>query len=415
MLLLRPSRLPFYRVAKTSDGRIAPIDFMDQDFSMMIPRYIAAALCVLGPLTCAAHGASINGEATYISFQVPGALGTYPMSINASMTVTGYYYVSPAVTRGFLRDAEGTITTFDVDVAGAFWIEPESINARGDITGFYELAAGIPQGFLRSADGHITTFLPPPYANHVAELALPVSINEFGEIAGTFAPETWSPVAFTRSNAGVFKTISPPDGNPDGAWTEITASNGSGAVVGFRNDPGGSGFLAHPDGFWAQIVVPLAGNPSNCENEETMPQGINAGGTIAGWYNSYLRSNGPPYTSPCDQGGVFVLSPDGVYTLFAPPGSLYVDPSVGLEGSSVTLYARHTISIDQAGDIAGSYVDAASIVHGFVRNPYGTITSFDPPEGKMTEVTSISDGGAIAGWYQYNSGGGPPVGFIRVP
>jgi hypothetical protein len=80
---------------------------------MMISRFIAA-LCVLGPFTCSAHADGINGEATYVSSQVPGALGTYPMSINNSMTVTGYYYVTPTVTRGFARDAEGTITTFDV-------------------------------------------------------------------------------------------------------------------------------------------------------------------------------------------------------------------------------------------------------------------------------------------------------------
>jgi hypothetical protein len=34
---------------------------------------------------------------TLVSFLLPGALGTYPMSINASMTVTGYYYVTPTV------------------------------------------------------------------------------------------------------------------------------------------------------------------------------------------------------------------------------------------------------------------------------------------------------------------------------
>jgi hypothetical protein len=83
----------------------------------MISRSIVAALCVLGPLTCVAYGGNINGEATYISFSVPGALGTYPMGINASMEVTGSYNTAPLVQRGFLREADGTITTFDV--AGA--------------------------------------------------------------------------------------------------------------------------------------------------------------------------------------------------------------------------------------------------------------------------------------------------------
>jgi hypothetical protein len=75
----------------------------------------------------------------------PGALGTYPMSINASMEVTGYYNVSPTAARGFLREADGTFTTFDV--AGAVWTEPEGINTAGNITGFYELVAGIREAF----------------------------------------------------------------------------------------------------------------------------------------------------------------------------------------------------------------------------------------------------------------------------
>jgi hypothetical protein len=119
---------------QTSLGRIAPIHSIDQDPLTMIPRSMIAALCLLGPLTCVAHGGNINGEATYISFSVPGGLGTYPMGINASMTVTGYYYVTPTVAHGFLRDADGTITTFDV--AGGIWTQPEGINAAGDITGF---------------------------------------------------------------------------------------------------------------------------------------------------------------------------------------------------------------------------------------------------------------------------------------
>src|ERR1700691_2416047 len=69
----------------------------------MIPRLMVAALCVFGPLTCVAHGGNINGEATYISFSVPGALGTYPMGINASMTVTGYYNVGHRGARFFAR------------------------------------------------------------------------------------------------------------------------------------------------------------------------------------------------------------------------------------------------------------------------------------------------------------------------
>ncbi len=75
-------------------------------------------------------------------------------------------------------------------------------------------------------------------------------------------------------------------------------------------------------------------------------------------------------------------------------------PVGGFGGS---LLAPHSISIDQARDVAGSYTDAGGVGHGFVRNPYGTLTSFDAPEGKQTTATSISGGGLVAGYYHYNS------------
>ncbi|HET6218260.1 MAG TPA: hypothetical protein VFE27_14645 [Acidobacteriaceae bacterium] len=366
----------------------------------MTPRFAVAALCVLGSLTCLAHGDNINGEATYISFSVPDALGTYPMSINASMEVTGYYNISPEVASGFLREADGTITTFNV--GGAIWTEPEGINAAGDITGFYELVAGVPRGFLRYADGRIITFDPPPPvvdppAQPVDPMeAQPISINDFDDIAGNY-PVYSRPSVFVRSARGVYND----DISFDRA-TVATAINGSGSVVGYTTNGEGfySGFVLHPDGYTSGLTVPLAPQPEPECIAETFPDGINAAGTIAGWYYNYCH--------PETMG--FVMSPDGVFSVFEAPGTLLASPSVGY-----TSTVPHWMSIDQAGDITGSYTDAAGIQHGFVRNPYGTITSFDPPEGNQTTTTSINDGGAIAGFYHYHAGGGPPVGFIRIP
>jgi hypothetical protein len=104
------------------------------------------------------------------------------------------------------------------------------------------------------------------------------------------------------------------------------------------------------------------------------------------------------------------MSPDGNLTLFQPPGTILTSPLPGFTFGE-SLMVPHWISIDQAGDITGSYADAAGVQHGFVRNPYGTITSFDPPEGRQTTATSINDGGAIAGFYQFNAGDGRPVGL----
>jgi len=75
----------------------------------------------------------------------------------------------------------------------------------------------------------------------------------------------------------------------------------------------------------------------------------------------------------------------------------------------------HRMSLDQAGDIAGSYTDTAGAQHGFVRNPWGTITSFDPPRGQQTTATSINDSGVIAGSYFYNWNNQIAQGFLRLP
>jgi hypothetical protein len=117
-------------------------EFFHHALSLLSPL-AGFALCVFSPLLCAAQKAAASGAVSYLSFEVPGALGTYPMSINNSMTVAGYYYVSSTVTGGFLRDATGTITTFSI--RGGLWTEPESINDAGDVTGFYEVVAGTPQ------------------------------------------------------------------------------------------------------------------------------------------------------------------------------------------------------------------------------------------------------------------------------
>ena len=371
----------------------------------MNPRFVVAALCVLGPLTCVAYGGNINGEATYVSFSVPGALGTYPMGINASMEVTGYY-IAPSAQRAFLREADGTITTFAV--GGATSTVPEGINAAGDITGYYTKPMVYTElGFLRYADGQIITF----DTNQTnGQGFLPAGINDFGEIAGNLVYHGAS--AATRSREGVFSSLVL--GSPDGPVGTATALNASGSVVGYYEQGGYSlftGFVVHPDGYWAEIQLP-AGPAPYCSNQ-IFPDAINAAGTIAGFFTkNYFFA---PTCGPSSTGG-FVVSPGGELTLFEAPGPITLfDDHVQDE----FLRAPHWIGIDQAGDIAGSYTLGLNgdSYHGFVRNPYGTITSFDPPEGAQTHVTGINDGGAIAGYYSYSHTGGsqPPVGFIRIP
>jgi len=398
-------------------------------------------LCLFSLLLYAAR--SRASEATYVSFEVPESMGTYPMSINNSMAVTGYYYASSTVVRGFVREPDGTITTFDV--LGSDWTEPESINDAGDITGYYEdysQNSFQSQSFIRHADGRITTFHPPcaydcgdlhPYSTDVPSQAY--SMNNFGEVVGSFPFSSTTPAAFSRSRDGSFTAhiqefVVSEFVGPDGVVS--TAINGSGTFTGYYGWTGPAvvqSFIEDARGYLIDgIVVPSPGtNQPYSGLEVTVAQGINAEGAVVGWYAGCNR--------PCPYGpftvGAFVRSPQGELISFTPPGTLVTSPSPGLlyqidypgfPGGAPTAFEAgsffsgpHRLSINQPGSVTGSYTDTAGAQHGFVRNPYGTITSFDPPRGQQTTATSMNDDGVITGAFLWVGNDTSPVGFLRIP
>jgi hypothetical protein len=69
-------------------------------------------------------------------------------------------------------------------------------------------------------------------------------------------------------------------------------------------------------------------------------------------------------------------------------------------------------SINDAGDITGTYIDASGVAHGFVRAANGTMTPFDAPGAGTagtslfpgTAAVSINDLGDITGTYADASG-----------
>jgi hypothetical protein len=377
-------------------------------------------LCLLIVIPFLAPETAAGAEASYLTILVPGALGTFPMSINKSMTVTGYYTTSPSTASAFIRDAGGTITTFSV--RGSLWTEPESINDSGDITGFYQVVAGLPQSFIRNADGRLVTF-DPPAGECAGESSQPVAINNFGEVAGNYPSPCFSSGGFTRSRSGSFLRF----GLYDGCGAEypmgILAMNSSGAILGYEScsspyDQAG-GFLLHPDGtmpgfrnaggYTIGIGVPVSGA---FESEATIPEALNDDGVVAGWYRVL-----PPHgvVAPTISGG-FVRSPLGDYTTFQPPGTL-VPPALDtvFYGNGPLWSAPRSLSLNASGVIAGTYTDAGGTKHGFVRNPYGTITPFDPPRGMQTSANCINEAGVIAGTFYYDWNTQTSIGFLRIP
>jgi hypothetical protein len=348
-------------------------------------------------------------KASYVTIEVPGALGTYPTALNDSMTVTGYDLVSPTVARAFIQDSKGTMTTFSVP--NSSWTEPEAINAAGDITGFFEVEAQVPLGFLRYADGRLITFNPSSSVNPSYPGTLPLAINDYDEVAGNQQVND-----FTRSRTGAFNN---PGFTVDPSFS-TTGLNNSGTVVGYDDDDISSSYVVHPDGYFEQFAVYADPFAEDFCTEETVALSVNEGGTIAGWYNqmAWAPVDSPDCAVVAVTGG-FVRSPEGLLTLFQTPGPIVtvLNPGRPYYANDVvaTLSPPSTLKINAEGIVTGSYTDANMAQHGFVRETDGIITSFDPPRGRNTTATGINASGVITGSYFYDWNAQSSIGFLRIP
>ena len=87
------------------------------------------------------HGFVRAANGAITTFDVPGAnmdlgFGTFPASINPSGKTTGVYYDADLVVHGYVRAANGAITTFSVPGAGTGEFQgtgASNINPSGDV------------------------------------------------------------------------------------------------------------------------------------------------------------------------------------------------------------------------------------------------------------------------------------------
>jgi hypothetical protein len=132
------------------------------------------------------------------TFDVPGAgTGSYQgtgcpgcaLGFNFWGDVAGTYIDSNGVQHGFLRRPDGTFTSFDASGAGTAGGQgtgcpsdcPTSLNDFGAITGNYIDTNGVLHGYLRSANGSITTVDP---AGSIFTWSS--GLNDFGAITGYY-------------------------------------------------------------------------------------------------------------------------------------------------------------------------------------------------------------------------------------
>jgi hypothetical protein len=209
-------------------------------------------------------------------------------AINKSGAVTGRYNR----TSGFIREADGVYTFFQVGKPTL----PTSINADGATTGVFptitELTSGGPQfkhdaGFVRSADGTVTTF------DIDGQTTAPESINNKGWIAG----QSYGP-AFVRSPAGKI-TIFALGASSTAAFSINNLNTTAGAY--FDSDFLAHGFIRTADGTVTTVDDPNAGTGAN---QGTWAYAINDNGAIAGFYfdssgiaHAYLRTADGTFTT----------------------------------------------------------------------------------------------------------------------
>ncbi len=351
-------------------------------------------------------------EPRIITFDAPGAgatTGSYQgtgcfaytdcsVLINDSGAITGYYHDADNVFHGFLRSPGGKFTSFDAPgadtTAGDFnGTLPNAINDAGAITGVYYDASNEGHGFLRSPEGKFTTF---DVAGGLIGTTTPIALNLEGAIVGYYLDPNFLFHAFLRRPDGSFTTWVGP-GSCDTNGSEGCYGSAAFSINIFGTIAGG-----YQDNSANQVGHGLVRNPQGKLTTYDAP----GAGTGPG------QGTGSPGTSrPLNQFGAiasyytdasnvvhgYLRSPWGEITTFDVPGE-------GPQG--IGCYSDCSVGLNDWGAITGYYLDANNVYHGFVRSPQGKVTTFDAPGADTTPGSyngtfpvSINDQGAITGYY----------------
>jgi hypothetical protein len=362
-----------------------------------------AALCA--GLATSVTANTPNADSQIISFDAPAA-GTAPgqgtgcfgctFAINQWGAIVGTYLDANNVYHGFIRSAQGKYSTIDAplscadttpqDYNGTF---AQGINDVGEVTGMCADQSGDLHGFVRTPQGVFTVF----DALQPALETWPLSINDEGAVVGfVFDGDSSLFRAFLRDPGGALVVFVGPDSCPLG-FNETPACYGNeastvtllGASVGNFEDSNlvGHGMIRSASGEFMTFDVPGAGTGlyqgTGCPG---CNMGVNHFGMIAG-----------SYTDKNNLWHGFLRNADGKFVTFEATGA----GTSAYQGTGC--YSDCPMSVNDLGEIAGSYSDSNYVQHGFVRTPEGSFVTIDPPGSVGTQPESINDLGAITGYY----------------
>jgi hypothetical protein len=377
-------------------------------FSSAVLRKDVFALC-LALLAALAMTVPANAQ-QIITFNAPHSgtvanTGTQATSINFFGTVTGNFTDNNYGTHGFVRTPDGKFTDFDAPGADPVvgCTCPSAINDRGVVAGYYIDANSVSHGFLRSPEGQFTTF---DVSGAGGYGSFPIALNLEGAIVGYYTDSNYSFHAFLRSLDGKFTT-----------WIGPDACTGNGSE-------GCYGSAAFNINLFRIVVGGFEDNSGNFVNHGLIrrPDGTLTTFDAPGAGTGSYQGTGCPGCAPglnqlgaiagtyIDANSVqhgFLRSPDGTFATFDAPGA----GTGSYQGTGCP--SDCPTSLNDLGAITGTYIDANFVFHGYLRSPNGNIVTVDPVGSVFTLSSSINDFGAITGYYADENG--VYHGFVAVP
>jgi len=372
-------------------------------------------------LASATGGSSVG---TFTVIDVPQAgtgqiEGTVAVAINDAGTIAGIYMNPATVFHGFVRDAGGNVTPFDAPNGGTGALEGTlalSINSAGEIAGTYIDSNIVSHGFIRSTAGKITPFDAPGAGTAKNRGTAAISIDDDGDVVGFYSTGSYNTAStyhgFLRSAKGEFTNIDAPNAgsgqDPDNGrkqGTQAYAMNAAGEISGAYVDSNQArhGFLRTSTGY-EEFDPPGADSGAGGQHQGmngTLATAIDAAGDTAG---AYTDSSGVRHG--------FIRTFGGTFTTFSAPGA---------SGNAGFLEGTLPFSLSPEGAyLSGFYSDSSGVAHGFVRAD-GNVTSYDAPKAggagssmfPGTAGLGVNDAGEIAGLYV--DANGAFHGFLLTP
>jgi len=260
---------------------------------------------------CLYHGFLRDPDGTIATIDVPSAntvggqcstniwwlvmQGTAAHNINAAGIITGIYTDATGVGHVFLRDRDGTFTTFDAAGAGSEAVEGTwtpttyTLNPAGAITGWYVDSGMALHGYLRTARGNVSTFDVPGGGTGAIQGTVGTGLNPERQVTGFYLDGNSAFHGFLRSPRGKLTTFDVPGGGTGFfQGTYPVSINPAGAITGNYTDANNvnHGFLRAPDGKLTTLDIPGAGHGAY---QGSIPLGNNPAGAITG---NYIDANG---------------------------------------------------------------------------------------------------------------------------